>query len=146
MLSLQLKSGEYFTIGGNIVVQVFHDSSTFRVLIKAPREVPILRGNLLERGGEKRPNNILEKRPQNQYEKMRNQKRMEAWEEKAAQREEEKKRAQEREAAVEATMQELLTLLDQVEAPAAQKRLAAMRARLHRLTRPNTPQKDAANL
>ncbi|MCI8554002.1 MAG: carbon storage regulator, partial [Clostridiales bacterium] len=39
MLSLQLKSGEYFTIGDDIVVQVFHDSSSFRVQVKAPREL-----------------------------------------------------------------------------------------------------------
>ena len=49
MLSLQLKSGEYLTIGDEIAVQIFEESgSTFRVAVKAPREIPILRGEVLE--------------------------------------------------------------------------------------------------
>ena len=54
MLSLQLKSGEYLTIGDEIAVQIFEESgSTFRVAVKAPREIPILRGEVLERTGER---------------------------------------------------------------------------------------------
>lgn len=64
MLSLQLKSGDYITIGDNVVVQVFKDSGPeFRVSIKAPREVPIVRGKVLERGGGLRPEGLHEHTP-----------------------------------------------------------------------------------
>ena len=36
MLSLQLKSGEYLTIGDDIVVQVFEQGGAIRVAVKAP--------------------------------------------------------------------------------------------------------------
>ena len=50
MLSLQLKSGDYLTIGDDIAVQIFQQSgSAFSVAVKAPREIPILRGEVLER-------------------------------------------------------------------------------------------------
>ena len=49
MLSLQMKSGEYLTIGENIAVQVFQAGSSFRVSVQAPREIPILRGEVRER-------------------------------------------------------------------------------------------------
>jgi len=54
MLSLQLKDGEYLTIGEEIVVQVFA-SSTVRVSVQAPRDLTILRGEVLERNGADRP-------------------------------------------------------------------------------------------
>lgn len=54
MLSLQLKDGEYLTIGDDIVIQVF-TNSTIRVSIQAPKDMPILRGEVLERSGEERP-------------------------------------------------------------------------------------------
>lgn len=53
MLSLQLKSGEYLTIGDDIVVQVFEQGGTIRVAVKAPRELPILRGEVHERDGQR---------------------------------------------------------------------------------------------
>ena len=63
MLSLQLKSGEYITIGEDIAVQVFKQSgSTFRVEVKAPRELTILRGALRERDAE-RPDGLLNYQP-----------------------------------------------------------------------------------
>ena len=56
MLSLQLKSGDYLTIGDDIAVQIFQQSgSAFSVAVKAPREILILRGEVLERSGGKRP-------------------------------------------------------------------------------------------
>lgn len=59
MLSLQLKSGEYLVIGGDVVVQVFEQNGpSFRVEVKAPREVPVVRGSVWERDGEKRPNGL----------------------------------------------------------------------------------------
>lgn len=54
MLSLQLKDGEYLTIGEDIVIQVF-TSSAIQVSVQAPREMTILRGEVLERNGENRP-------------------------------------------------------------------------------------------
>ena len=62
MLSLQLKSGDYFTIGDNITVQIFEKSgSLFKVSVQAPREMQILRGSLHERTGE-RPDSIYNER------------------------------------------------------------------------------------
>ncbi len=49
MLSLHLLSGDYITIGEDIVVQVFQTGSSFRVAVDAPRSVPIARGELHER-------------------------------------------------------------------------------------------------
>ena len=64
MLSLQLKSGEYLTIGDNIVVQIFQlHGSAFRVEVTAPREIPIARGTVLEREGGKRPEGLRSKKP-----------------------------------------------------------------------------------
>lgn len=61
MLFLQLKSGEYLTIGENIAVQVFRDGSErIRVAVKAPREIPVLRGELRERAGTERPDGLIE--------------------------------------------------------------------------------------
>ena len=63
MLSLRLRSGEYITIGDDIVVQVFEETcGTFLVSVKAPREVPVVRSGLLERAGQ-RPDGIKEKKP-----------------------------------------------------------------------------------
>lgn len=58
MLSLQLNSGEYLTIGEDIVVQVFGGSAA-RVMVQAPRELTILRGEVWERNGKKRPGCLL---------------------------------------------------------------------------------------
>lgn len=54
MLSLQLKDGEYLTIGEDIVIQVFTNSA-IRVAVKAPKDMAILRGEVRERGGEACP-------------------------------------------------------------------------------------------
>ena len=64
MLSLQMKSGDYVTIGNQVVVQVFKESGPqFRISIKAPKEVPIVRGKVLERDGEQRPEGLLDRKP-----------------------------------------------------------------------------------
>ena len=76
MLSLQLKSGEYLTIGDDIVVQVFEQGGTIRVAVKAPRELPILRGEVRERDGQ-RPDGLLRQRPKTPSERVRNARRME---------------------------------------------------------------------
>ena len=58
MLSLQLKDGEYFTIGDDIVIQVFANS-IITVSVQAPKDMTILRGEALERNGEERPQCLL---------------------------------------------------------------------------------------
>ena len=59
MLSLYLKDGEYLTIGDEIVVQVF-TNSTIRPSVKAPKDMTILRGEVLERNGNERPDCLLD--------------------------------------------------------------------------------------
>ena len=58
MLSLQLKDGEYLTIGEDIVIQVF-TNSTIRVAVQAPKDLTVLRGEVLERNGEDRPDCVF---------------------------------------------------------------------------------------
>lgn len=59
MLFLQLKSGEYLTIGSEIAVQVFQESGNrIRVGVTAPRDIAIVRGEVRERSGEKRPEGL----------------------------------------------------------------------------------------
>ena len=61
MLSLQLKTGEYLTIGKDVVVQLSDISSNrCKLMIEAPREVPVVRGELLERAGAERPECVME--------------------------------------------------------------------------------------
>ena len=60
MLNLNLKEGEYLTIGDDIVVQTFPFGSQTQVLIDAPRELTILRGKLRERGGDKKPGAVID--------------------------------------------------------------------------------------
>ena len=60
MLCLQLRSGEYLTIGDDIAVQVFQDTgSKIRVAVKAPKDVTILRGEVRERNGAERPDGLI---------------------------------------------------------------------------------------
>ena len=56
MLCITLLPGDYFTMGNDTVIQ-FDRLSGERVhlIVNAPREVPILRGEVLERQGGKRP-------------------------------------------------------------------------------------------
>lgn len=83
MLSLNIKSGEYITIGNDIVVQIFRDGADARVEIKAPKEMIVLRGKLHERTNEK-PDVLFEKRPKSLSERTRNAKRVEQFAEKKA--------------------------------------------------------------
>ena len=79
MLSLQLKSGEYLTIGDNIVVQVFQQhGSSFRVEVKAPREIPIARGTVLEREGGKRPDGLFSQKPSQPSRRVHNAKKLDS--------------------------------------------------------------------
>jgi len=62
MLCLSLLPGEYVTIGKDVVLQYDHtEGERCRVVVNAPREVPIMRGELLERNGGERPDCVFEK-------------------------------------------------------------------------------------
>ena len=55
MLSLNLNQGEYLTIGQDVVLQVDRVSGDrCKLMIQAPREIPIVRGAVLEREGGQR--------------------------------------------------------------------------------------------
>jgi len=61
MLCLSLRTGEYLTIGDNIILQLDRMSGDkCKFVIKAPKEVSILRGSVLERT-ESRPDCIVVK-------------------------------------------------------------------------------------
>lgn len=61
MLFLQLKAGEYMTIGGKVIVQLNDVSGNrCKLMVEAPREVPVIRGELLERAGAERPECVME--------------------------------------------------------------------------------------
>ena len=61
MLCLNLNQGEYLTIGEDVVVQLDSISGDrCKLVVEAPREVPILRGEVLERGGGKRPDCVFD--------------------------------------------------------------------------------------
>ena len=48
MLTLGRKPGEYVVIGDNIIVKVIKCSEGLRLAIDAPKDVPIIRGELYE--------------------------------------------------------------------------------------------------
>ena len=61
MLCLNLNQGEYMTIGEDVVVQLDHISGDrCKLMIEAPREMAILRGEVLERTGGERPECVLD--------------------------------------------------------------------------------------
>ncbi len=63
MLCLNLSTGEYMTIGENVVVQVDRIlSDSCKLMIQAPREIPVLRGEVLERTGGQRPDCVVDTR------------------------------------------------------------------------------------
>lgn len=67
MLKLSLTPGEYLTIGDDIVVQLYRSTDGRSYLaIDAPREVPVVRGSVLEREGGQRPAHLLDVQPKGQ--------------------------------------------------------------------------------
>ena len=61
MLSLNLNQGEYLTIGQDVVLQVDRVSGDrCKLMIQAPREIPIVRGKVLERQGGERPDCVFD--------------------------------------------------------------------------------------
>lgn len=64
MLCISLLPNDYFTIGDDVVVQFGRlEGERVHLTIKAPREVPIVRGQVLERQGKQRPDCVMEKSP-----------------------------------------------------------------------------------
>ena len=60
MLCLTLTQGEYLTIGEDIAIQVFQETSDrIRVAVTAPKDLTILRGEVRERTGANRPSTII---------------------------------------------------------------------------------------
>ena len=107
MLSLQLKSGEYLSIGDNIVVQVFRDGSAgVKVMVDAPRALPILRGEVLERSGQ-RPGAVKAGKPpssKSPSDLRHNARRLEQWADRKERRAAQDRQAEERRAAFLADM------------------------------------------
>lgn len=61
MLSLQLKTGDYITIGDEVVIQLNHISGDrCKLTVQAPRDMTILRGKVLERIGGERPECVFD--------------------------------------------------------------------------------------
>ena len=61
MLSLQLKTGDYMTIGKEVVVQLDHISGDrCKLMVQAPKDMAILRGEVLERTGGERPECVFD--------------------------------------------------------------------------------------
>ncbi len=61
MLSLQLKTGDYMTIGEDVVVQLDHISGDrCKLMVQAPKDMAILRGEVLERTGGERPDCVFD--------------------------------------------------------------------------------------
>ena len=64
MLCISMRAGDYFTVGQTTVVQFDRlTGDRAHLTINAPREVPILRGDVLERGGGQRPGCVLDTSP-----------------------------------------------------------------------------------
>ena len=60
MLQLTLTPGDYFVVNGTIIVQVHRvEGGRAHVAVEAPREIPIVRGAVLERQGGERPACLL---------------------------------------------------------------------------------------
>ena len=78
MLTLRLDSGDYFKIGEDVTVQIFRDSGgKFIVSIDAPREIPIVRGAVLERDGMQKPEHLLAKKPKSPSDRIHAAKQLE---------------------------------------------------------------------
>ena len=59
MLKLSLTSGEYIAIGDDVIVQLCRcEGGRAYVAVSAPREIPVVRGAVLEREGGQRPEGL----------------------------------------------------------------------------------------
>ena len=56
MLKISLTPGEYVVIGDNVIVQLHRcEGGRAYLAVNAPREIPVVRGAVLEREGGQRP-------------------------------------------------------------------------------------------
>lgn len=61
MLKLSLLPGEYIAVNENVIVQLYRCTGGRAYLaIDAPREIPIVRGEVLERQGGQRPAQLMQ--------------------------------------------------------------------------------------
>ena len=61
MLCLSLAPGEYLTVGDNVVIQLDRMAGDrCKLIIEAPREIPVVRGEVLERNGGERPGCVFD--------------------------------------------------------------------------------------
>lgn len=61
MLKLSLTPGEYLKVGDDVIIQLYKtDGKRSFLAIQAPRDVPILRGAVVEREGAPRPKGLLQ--------------------------------------------------------------------------------------
>lgn len=121
MLTLRLKSGEYVAIGEDIAVQVFRrGSGLIEVAVKAPREIPVLRGEILERT-EDRPDGLRKSSYKSPSAMAHNQKRQETLERKQRER--------------RSAMESVNVFLDEIEStnPELQSKIQSMRRQLTRM-------------
>lgn len=141
MLSLQMKSGDYVTIGNNVVIQIFRESGPqFRISIKAPREIPIVRGEVLERNGEARPEGVLPKPPKKcPSDQIHSARRFQ----KRAEQLEYRKRAEEAQAAALAEMRGILGRME-TDRSSTQKEIEALRLQLDRIAEASRPWEGGA--
>ncbi len=62
MLCISMSPGDYLTIGENVVLQMDRvTGSHCKVTVNAPREIPVVRGEVRERAGAQRPACLTEK-------------------------------------------------------------------------------------
>lgn len=61
MLFLALTPGDYLTIGDDVVIQLDKlAGNRCKLAVQAPKEVPVLRGKVLERAGGERPGYLMD--------------------------------------------------------------------------------------
>ena len=117
MLTLRLKPGEYLVIGDDIAVQVFEKKRNYlEVAVEAPREVPVLRGEVYEQTND-RPAFLRENRTKSPSERAANIRRKETLARRAD------------------AAQQLNTFLDRLESqnPELEKEILTMREQVSRL-------------
>ena len=64
MLCISMRAGDYFTVGESTVIQFTRlTGDRAHITVNAPREVPVLRGEVLERNGGQRPGCVMDVAP-----------------------------------------------------------------------------------
>ena len=117
------------TINDNIVVQVFKESGPgFRMSIKAPREIPIVRGKVHEREGGQRPEGLQSKRHKSPSDQLHSARQLQ----KLAERQEAYRRMEDERASAIDEMSHILSRMR----PGAERR--ALEAQLRRIADNNT--------